>query len=125
MSESELAFLERESVDLSDENAETRRNLQLIIRVRWIIAPAVYVQAAASACLFPPILSAASAISTAENRALTLSLSLAVAPVVGGGLLPAGIALAGDLGSFGTGLAAAGLLIVAGIGLVPRLSPKA
>lgn len=83
-----------------------------------LLVPAVFLQAAASACLFPPILSMASRISTAENRALTLSLSLAVAPVIGGGLLPAGIALAGDLGSFGLGLTGAGILTAAGIGLV-------
>jgi NNP family nitrate/nitrite transporter-like MFS transporter len=82
----------------------------------WM-APAVFVQAAASACLFPPILSMASTISSPENRALTLSLSLAIAPVVGGGLMPAGIALAGDLGSFAGGVAAAGILVTAGIGL--------
>ena len=83
-----------------------------------LLAPAVFLQAAASACLFPPILSMASRISTTENRALTLSLSLAVAPVIGGGLLPAGIALAGDLGSFGAGLVGAGILTLSGIGLV-------
>lgn len=83
----------------------------------WIV-PAVYVQAAASACLFPPILSMASRISTQENRALTLSLSLAVAPVIGGGLLPAGIALAGDLGSFAAGMVGAGILTASGVGLV-------
>jgi NNP family nitrate/nitrite transporter-like MFS transporter len=83
-----------------------------------LLVPAVFVQAAASACLFPPILSMASRISTTANRALTLSLSLAVAPVIGGGLLPAGIALAGDLGSFGAGLLGAGILTLSGIGLV-------
>ena len=73
-----------------------------------LLAPAVFLQAAASASLFPPILSIASRISTPENRVLTLSLSLAVAPVIGGGLLPAGIALSGDLKSFGVGLVGAG-----------------
>jgi hypothetical protein len=82
----------------------------------WVAA-AVFVQAGASACLFPPILSLASAISVPENRALTLSLSLAIAPVVGGGLMPAGIAWAGDLGSFADGMAAAGILVTAGIAL--------
>lgn len=80
-----------------------------------VLVPAVFVQAAASACLFPPILSMASRISSPENRALVLSLSLAVAPVIGGGILPAGIALAGDLGSFGAGLVGAGLFILSGI----------
>ena len=83
-----------------------------------VLVPAVFVQAVASACLFPPILSMASRISSTENRALALSLSLAVAPVIGGGLLPAGIALAGDLGSFATGLVVAGLVTLSGIAAV-------
>ncbi len=82
------------------------------------LIPLVFLQAAAAACLFPPILSVASGISTPENRALTISLSLAIAPVAGGGLLPAGIALAGDFGLFGPGLAVAGLLVLAGAVLV-------
>jgi NNP family nitrate/nitrite transporter-like MFS transporter len=92
---------------------------------RDMLTPAIYVQAAAAGCLFPPILSAASGISTARNRALTVSLSLAVSPVLGLGLIPAGIALAGDLGSFSTGLAAAGLLTLAGMALLPMLKRKA
>ncbi|MGD8389590.1 MAG: MFS transporter [Desulfobacteraceae bacterium] len=87
-----------------------------------VVAPAIFFQAAAAACLFPPILSAASGISTPENRSLTISLSLAVAPILGGGLMPAGIALAGELGSFGLGMAAAGALVVIGAGLVRVLS---
>jgi NNP family nitrate/nitrite transporter-like MFS transporter len=98
----------------------------LAIGPRSWVAPAVFVQATASACLFPPILSMASSVASSEDRALALSMSLAVAPVVGGGLLPAGIALAGDLGAFGAGLAGTGALVAAGIFLVvfyDRLSP--
>ena len=84
----------------------------------WLLTPAVFIQALSAACLFPPILSMASQISSLENRALTLSLSLAVAPLIGSGLLPAGIALAGDLGSFAAGMVGAGLLTMLGIGLV-------
>lgn len=84
------------------------------------LVPAIYIQAAASACLFPPILSMASANSSTENRALTLSLSIAVAPVVGGGILPAAIAVAGDFFSFGAGMTAAGFVILSGIFLVKR-----
>jgi NNP family nitrate/nitrite transporter-like MFS transporter len=85
------------------------------------LVPAVFLQAAGAACLFPPILAAASGISTPENRALTIALSLAIAPVAGGGLMPAGIALAGEAGSFGLGLAGAGLLVLAGTLLVRLL----
>lgn len=88
---------------------------------RSVSAACVFIQAATAACLFPPILAAASSISTPENRALTISLSLAVAPVLGGGVFPAGIALAGDLGSFGLGLAFSGALVVCGVLLVGRL----
>ncbi len=84
------------------------------------LIPAIYIQASASACLFPPILSMASANSSRESRALTLSLSIAVAPVVGGGILPAAIAVAGDVFSFGAGMAAAGFLTLMGIFLVRR-----
>ncbi len=83
-----------------------------------VLVPAIYIQAAASACLFPPILSMASANSSTQSRALTLSLSIAVAPVVGGGILPAAIAVAGDFLSFGAGMTAAGFLTLSGIFLV-------
>jgi NNP family nitrate/nitrite transporter-like MFS transporter len=90
---------------------------------QWLLTPGIFLQAAAAACLFPPILSIASGISTTENRALTIALSLAVAPVIGGGLLPAGIALAGDVGSFGLGLLGAGILTALGMALVPSSTP--
>jgi MFS family permease len=90
----------------------------------WFLAPGVFLQSATAACLFPPILSAASGISSMENRALTIALSLAIAPVIGGGLMPAAIALAGDMGSFGLGLVGAGIVTASGMALVPRLKPN-
>lgn len=88
---------------------------------RSLSGVALFAQAATAACLFPPILSVASSISSPENRALTISLSLAVAPILGGGIVPAGIALAGELGSFGFGLAVMGVLVVMGVLLVRLL----
>jgi NNP family nitrate/nitrite transporter-like MFS transporter len=86
----------------------------------WVMIPSIYLQSAASACLFPPMLSMASAISSNQNRALTLSLSIAVAPVIGGGLLPAALAVSGDLLSFEAGFIATGLLVFATILLLRR-----
>lgn len=86
----------------------------------YIMIPSIFVQSAASACLFPPMLSMASAISSNENRALTLSLSIAAAPLIGSGLLPAGLAICGDVFSFEAGLAVTSLLIFSGIWLVRR-----
>lgn len=77
---------------------------------RAILVPSIFIQAAASASLFPPILSMASASSSTAGRALTLSLSIAVAPVIGGGLLPAAIAVAGDHLSFAAGIVSVGLI---------------
>lgn len=85
-----------------------------------VLVICVFLQAAASACLFPPMLSMASAISSTENRALTLSLSIAVAPVIGSGLLPAAIAFTADFFSFAAGFTGTGILIFLGIGLVRR-----
>jgi len=85
-----------------------------------VLVICVFLLAAAAACLFPPMLSMASAISTTENRALTLSLSIAVAPVIGSGLLPAAIAFTADIFSFAVGFTGTGLLLLAGIGLVKR-----
>ena len=87
---------------------------------RHLLVPAIFAQAAAAACIFPPILSMASQIATDQDRTLTLSLILAVAPVIGSGLLPAGIALAGDLGSFAAGFVAAGILTLSGCAIVRR-----
>ncbi len=87
-----------------------------------LIAPAIVAQGAATACLFPPILAAASAASTAQDRALSLSFSLAIALILGGGVLPAAIAWAGDAASFSAGLIATGLMTIAGIGLVHGLT---
>ena len=42
MGDGDLMLLTGEPIDIGDDTAETRRNLQLIIRIRWIIAPAVF-----------------------------------------------------------------------------------
>ena len=89
-----------------------------------LAAPAIVVQGAATACLFPPVLAAAAAASTAQGRALSLSFSLAIALIVGGGVLPAAIAWAGETVSFGAGLTATGVMTMAGIGLVPCLTRR-
>jgi NNP family nitrate/nitrite transporter-like MFS transporter len=88
------------------------------------IAPAIFLQAAAAAFLFPPILAACSGNVSAQDRALFLSLSLAVAPAVGSGLLPVAIAWAGDMGSFAGGMIFTGIVTIAGIGLVPLLGER-
>ena len=79
----------------------------------------LYFQAAFSACLFPPLLSIISKITTSTNRALLLSLTLAIAPVLGGGIFPALIAIVGEYGTFSSGFMCAGLLSITGILMLP------
>lgn len=79
----------------------------------------LYLQAAFSACLFPPLLSIISKITTSANRVLMLSLTLAIAPVVGGGIFPALIAIIGDYGTFSSGFICVGILSMAGIFMLP------
>lgn len=93
----------------------------LAVCPHWFLTPGVFIQAAAVSCLFPPILSVASGISSSENRPLTFSMGLAIAMLVGGGLMPAGIAWAGDMGSFALGLVATGALTALGMAVVPFL----
>jgi NNP family nitrate/nitrite transporter-like MFS transporter len=85
---------------------------------RKILEILIYFQAAFSACLFPPLLSMLSKISTNANRALMISLNLTIAPVIGGGVFPALIALSGDYGSFSSGFVCAGIISIAGIWIV-------
>lgn len=79
----------------------------------------IYFQAAFAACLFPPLLSIISNIATSANRILLLSSTLAIAPVVGGGIFPALIALVGEYGTFSAGFICTGILAIAGILMIP------
>ena len=49
MSDRDLMLPDGAAIDISDNTAETRRNLQLIIRIRWIVAPSVFLILAVAA----------------------------------------------------------------------------
>lgn len=91
--------------------------------VAWVV-PAIFVQGAATAAMFPPILAGISSIVEAKDRSLYLSLSLAITPVFGGGMVPAFIAYVGEMSSFSLGMVVTGVLTLCGIGLVPLLKGK-
>ena len=81
----------------------------------------LFLQPAAAACFFPPALAALSRIGSPQTRSLRVSLAFAVAFVLGGGVIPAGIGVVGDMGFFGAGFGAAGGLILLGLILLPGL----
>ena len=89
----------------------------------WIV-PAIFIQGVATAAIFPPILAGLSAIVEEKDRSLYLSLSLAITPIIGGGVVPATIAYVGEIASFSWGMAVTGVLTLCGIGLAPFLSGK-
>lgn len=80
----------------------------------------IFIQAAFSACMFPPLLSMISKITTSANRAIMISLTIAAAPIIGGGFFPALIAFLGDYGSFSGGFVLTGALSIAGILFIPH-----
>jgi predicted MFS family arabinose efflux permease len=86
------------------------------------LTPALVVaQAAASACIFPPILAAATVLSEPGTRVWTLGISLGICAIAGGGAMPAAVAIAGEWGSFGLGISSVGILVLCGAFLVPSL----
>ncbi len=79
----------------------------------WIIA-LVFIQPAMAVCFFPPAFAALSSIGDPGVRNVAVSITVPAGFVLGGGLVPAGIGLMGDMGRFGTGMALAGGLILGG-----------
>ena len=79
----------------------------------WV-AIAVFLQPVMAVCFFPAGLAALSMVSSAKERNLTVSLTIPMAFLMGGGAVPALIGFIGDIHSFGWGIALVGGLIMTG-----------
>jgi NNP family nitrate/nitrite transporter-like MFS transporter len=79
----------------------------------WVAA-AVFVQPIMAVCFFPAGFAALSMVSSASDRNLTVSLTIPIASLIGGGAAPALIGFVGDVHSFGWGIAMVGGLIMTG-----------
>ena len=75
---------------------------------------AVFLQPIMAVCFFPAGLAALSMVSSAGERNLTVSLTIPLAFLMGGGVAPAMIGFIGDIHSFGWGIATIGGLIMTG-----------
>ncbi|MCG8375631.1 MAG: MFS transporter, partial [Chlorobiales bacterium] len=84
----------------------------------------VLVQSAAGAGLFPPTLARLARQGPPETRALTISLTVALAAFTGAGLVPIGIGYLADLGFFDLALAAGGAVTLLGIPLLAYLKTE-
>ena len=74
----------------------------------------VFLQPVLAVCFFPPGFAALSSIGPESARHIAVSFAVPMAFVAGGGLIPFMIGVAGDMGSFGGGIAIAGALILMG-----------
>jgi len=79
------------------------------------ILPLIFLQPVFSTCFFPAGFAAVSKITADEIRNVTVSLTVPFGFLFGGGLLPALIGLAGDLGSFGMGISIVGAVTLASL----------
>ena len=81
----------------------------------------IFLQSAIASCFFPPAFAILSRISQPKTRSLAISLTVPAAFIIGSGVVPAGIGLAGQAGSFGAGIVVVGGLTLAGLILLPGL----
>jgi NNP family nitrate/nitrite transporter-like MFS transporter len=77
----------------------------------------VFVQPMLAVCFFPVGFAALSSVGPPNARNLAVSLTVPVAFLIGGGIVPAVIGYMGDSGSFGLGIALTGVVILVGFGL--------
>jgi NNP family nitrate/nitrite transporter-like MFS transporter len=80
-------------------------------RGAWII-PALFLQPVLACCFFPAGLAATSLIGPPHVRNVAVSLIVAVAYLLGGGAIPAGIGILGEQGFFPLGIKLVGVLLV-------------
>jgi len=78
----------------------------------------IFLQAALSACFFPPALAALSLFAPPHLRSVAVSLTIPPGILIGIGLMPVGIGFMGDIGAFDCGLILTGVLILVGPVLV-------
>ncbi|MEJ2588650.1 MAG: MFS transporter [Deltaproteobacteria bacterium] len=84
-----------------------------MVPTSWVIAM-IFFQPVMAVCFFPPGFAALSAITPPNARNIAVSLTVPFAFIIGGGAIPIGIGAMGDAGSFGSGFALTGCLILSG-----------
>jgi MFS transporter, NNP family, nitrate/nitrite transporter len=88
-----------------------------MVSTPWIAA-IVFLQPVLAVCFYPAGFAALSIISSPENRNMAISLTIPVAFVLGGGIVPALIGVMADNGCFSLGISLSGALIMTGFFLL-------
>jgi NNP family nitrate/nitrite transporter-like MFS transporter len=94
-----------------------------IVPGSWVIL-FVFLQPLIAVCFFPPGFAALSRIGPPGVRNISVSFTVPVGFLVGGGAIPTGIGILGDKGCFGWGISLVGLIIMGGFLLLPYLRFK-
>ena len=94
-----------------------------MVSTPWIAA-IVFLQPVLAVCFYPAGFAALSIISSPENRNMAISLTIPVAFVLGGGIVPALIGVMADNGCFSLGISLSGALIMTGFFLLYFLKPE-
>ncbi len=79
----------------------------------WLVVM-VFLQPIVAVCFFPPGFAALSAIGTGSSRNVAVSMTIPFSFLVGGGFIPMGIGMMGDMGMFALGVSLAGGFILSG-----------
>jgi NNP family nitrate/nitrite transporter-like MFS transporter len=82
----------------------------------WVIL-VVFLQPVVAVCFFPPGFAALSSIGPSHSRNVAVSLTVPVAFIFGGGLIPMAIGMMGDAGYFSLGISVVGGIILGGSAL--------
>jgi len=86
----------------------------------WFV-PVVFLQCLCATSFFPAGFAALSRIGSPRTKNVALSLTMPISILVGAGMVPAGIGIAGQWGSFGAGFAALGALLLMAAFAVPYM----
>ena len=81
----------------------------------------VFLQPVVATAFFPPGFTLLSKMSSVGTRSLVTSLTVAVGFLLGGGVIPGGLGVMGEVSSFQLGFVMAGVLFASGALLIPRL----
>ena len=91
----------------------------------WLLISAVYLQPMLVSAFFPAGFTAMAGVSSAAQRNLSVSMVIPLAYLFGGGVFPTMIGWLAERGAFGLGFVVVGILMAAGILLVPALKSTA
>jgi len=91
---------------------------------RIVLAICIFLQSLLAVCFFPAGFALLSRLAVSTARNVVISMAIPLAFLIGGGLLPALITAMADVGLFGAGIVATGLIICSGAALVPLISAK-